>query len=378
MTPGIDISHRMTVRSRGKHGKNLRAETRARRRRSICDRFETMVDAGTGYRMSREITSDPEQGRGRQARTPSDIPLAGWIDIILRVKDQIAADNVSILAAGLALYSLLAIFPALAAVVLVYGLVSSPAQIVDQLRSFQGLLPPEGLAILEQQLRTLASQQDETLGIGLVIAVLIALWSARKGMVALMTAANIAYNERERRGFFRRLSVSLGFTVGAVFAFIVVVVLGVAVPVALSYLPLGRAAEGVLLVLRWILLWVIAFFGLTVVYRFAPARRVAQWPWVRWGSILAATLWLAGSLLFALYIRKFGDSYGETYGALGGVVVMLLWLLFTAYVVILGAELNSEMERQTRCDTTVGPERPMGERGAYSADTIGPTRFGDL
>jgi membrane protein len=332
--------------------------------------------------MSRAITPDPGThpvaGRGRDARVPGEIPLSGWLDIALRVKEQIDADNVSILAAGLALYSLLAIFPGLAAIVLLYGLVSSPAQITEQLSSFQGLLPPEGLTILEQQLSTLASQRSETLGFGVIVAVAVALWSARKGMVALMTAANIAYNEREHRGFFRRLFVSLAFTVGAVFGFMVVVLLGVAVPVVLSYLPLGSAAQGVLLVMRWILLWLMAVFGLTLIYRFAPARRIAQWHWVKWGSIFAATLWLAGSVLFALYVQKFGASYGKTYGALGGVVVMLLWLLFTAYVVILGAELNSEMERQTRHDTTVGPDRPMGQRGAYSADTIGPTRFGDL
>jgi len=325
-----------------------------------------------------DLTRPPMADRGREARRPREIPLSGWVDIVLRVKDQIAGDNVGILAAGLALYSLLAIFPALAAIVLLYGLVSSPGQIAEQLRTFQGLLPPEGLTILEQQLGTLASQQDETLGFGLIVAVAIALWSARKGMVALMTAANIAYNERERRGFFRRLALSLAFTLGSIVGFIVVVGLGVAVPVGLSYLPLGGAANGVLLVLRWVVLWLCAFFGLTLVYRFAPARRVAQWDWVKWGAVFAATLWLGGSLLFAIYIRKFGASYGETYGALGGVVVMLLWLLFTAYIVILGAELNSEMERQTRHDTTVGPDRPMGERGAYSADTIGPTRFGDL
>jgi membrane protein len=334
-----------------------------------------------GIGMVSEMVSDrnhsPRATRGREARKPSDIPPSGWLDIVLRVKEQISTDNVSILAAGLALYSLLAIFPALAAIVLLYGLVSSPGEIAEQIRSFQGLVPPEGLAILEQQLRTLASQQDEALGIGLAVAIAIALWSARKGMVALITAANIAYNERERRGFFQRLYVSLAFTVAAVLAFILVVALGVIVPIAVSYLPLGRAAGTVLLIVRWILLWALAVFGLTIVYRYAPARSVAQWPWVRWGSVFAATLWLAGSLLFALYVRKFGASYGETYGALGGVVVMLLWLLFTSYVVILGAELNSEMERQTRYDTTVGPERPMGERGAYSADTIGPTRSGD-
>ncbi len=315
-----------------------------------------------------------EAHRGREARKPQQIPGRGWLDILKRVQQQLTRDNVSIVAAGLALYSLLAIFPALTAAVLLYGLFSSPEQIVQQLRSFEGLLPPEGLAILQRQLTTLASQQTGTLGVGLIVAVLVALWSARRGMVALMTATNVAYNEREERGFFRRLFVSLAFTIGAVLGFIVVVALGVAVPIVLGFLPLGDAAQGVLLVLRWVLLWFIAVLGLSVVYRFAPDRHEAQWRWVSWGSAIAATLWLGGSLLFALYIRNFGASYGETYGALGGVVIMLLWLFFSAYVVILGAEINSEMERQTRRDTTEGPEEPMGQRNAYSADTLGESR----
>jgi membrane protein len=315
-----------------------------------------------------------EPGRGRRARKPQQIPAKGWLDIALRVNEQLTTDNASLIAAGLALYALLAIFPALTAIVLLYGLFASPAQIAQQLQSFQGLLPAEGLSILEGQLGTLASQQNETLGFGLVIAVALALWSARKGIVALMSVANVAYDEDESRGFFKRLFISLAFTVGMVLGFIVVIGLGVAVPVALSFVPLGAAAEAVLLVLRWAVLWLIAVVGLSLVYRFAPDRRPAQWRWLNWGAAIAATLWLAGSLLFAVYVRKFGSSYGETYGALGGVVVMLLWLYLSAYLVILGAEINSEMERQTAHDTTAGPPKPLGERGAYAADTLGPTR----
>jgi membrane protein len=312
--------------------------------------------------------------RGRNAREPHQIPARGWLDIALRVKEQLTTDNASIIAAGLALYSLLAIFPALTAVVLLYGLFASPDQITQQLQSFQGLLPAEGMAILERQLTKLASQQDQTLGIGLITAVAIALWSARKGMVALMDAANIAYDEREERSFFRRLFVSLAFTFGAVLGFALVIALGVAVPIALNFLPLGGATEIVLLVVRWALLFCIAVLGLSIVYRYAPNRHEARWSWVSWGSAIAASLWLIGSLLFAYYVRNFGASYGETYGALGGVVIMLLWLYLSAYVVMLGAEINSEMERQTKRDTTTGPEKPMGERNAYSADTLGPAR----
>jgi membrane protein len=318
--------------------------------------------------------ASPSDDRGRLARTPGQIPARGWFDTAMRVKDQLDADNASIIAAGLALYSLLAIFPALTAVVLIYGLFSSPEQVTEQLQGFAGLMPPEALTILQRQLATLAAQGTQTLGVGLVIAVLVALWSSRKGMVALMAAANIAYDEEETRGFFRRLFISLAFTVGAVIGFVLLIALGVAVPLLLNFLPLGNAAEGVLLVFRWALLFAIAMLGLAIVYRFAPNRRKAKWQWVSWGAAIAATLWLGGSLLFALYLQNFGDSYGETYGALGGVIIMLLWLFFSAYVVVLGAEINAELERQTKMDTTEPPDRPMGKRGAFAADTLGPSR----
>lgn len=319
-----------------------------------------------------EIVHDRDMRRGRHADKPQQIPAKGWFDILLRVKNQLDRDNASIIAAGLALYALLAIFPSLTALVLLYGLFASPDQITQQMQSFQGLLPAEGVAILERQLRMLAEQRSQTLSIGLVISVAIALWSARKGMVALMSATNVAYDEREERGFFRRLFVSLAFTVGAVFGFGLVIALGVAVPVVLNFLPLGDATQIILLLLRWAVLWFVAVLGLSIVYRYAPDRHEAKWRWVTWGSAIAATLWLIGSLAFAYYVRNFGDSYGETYGALGGVVIMLLWLYLSAYLVMLGAEINSEMERQTKRDTTTGPEKPMGEREAYSADTLGP------
>jgi membrane protein len=191
-------------------------------------------------------------------------------------------------------------------------------------------------------------------------------------MVALITATNVAYDEEETRGFFKQLFISTAFTAGAVIGFLAVLLLGVAVPVVLAFLPLGPAAEIVLLVLRWAMLWGVAVLGLAVVYRFAPDRRTARWAWITPGSLAAASLWLIGSLLFALYVRNWG-TYGETYGALGGVIVLLMWFYLSGYIVIFGAEINAEMERQTRQDTTEGEPRPLGERNAYAADTVGPS-----
>jgi membrane protein len=329
----------------------------------------TTHDDVRGIHDARDRTDDRH---GRRARKPSDIPRHGWLDIAIRVKNEVAKDNVSLIAAGLALYALLAVFPALAAAVSIYGLFASPADIARHMDAFAGVFPADATRILQDQLQSL-SGRDDALSLGLIIGVVIALWSARKGMVALMTTMNVAYDETESRGFFQQIFVSMGFTIGGVIGFLVVMTLIVAVPLALRALPLGPAAEIVILVLRWVLLWMMAVFGMACVYRYAPNRHEAQWRWLTWGSAGAATLWLAGSLLFALYAHYSG-TYGKTYGALGGVVVLLMWFYLTGYCIILGAEINSEMERQTREDTTQGPAKPLGERGAYAADTVGPSK----
>jgi membrane protein len=312
------------------------------------------------------------QHRGRTAERPQDIPARGLWDIAMRVKKEMATDNVDIIAGGLALYALLAVFPALAAAVSIYGLFASPADIGNHLQQVAALLPEDATKILQEQLSQLSQHPQDALSVGVVIGIALALWSARKGMVALMTATNVAYDEEENRGFFKQLLVSLAFTIGAVIGFLAVLLLGVAAPLALSLVPLGPAAETVLLVARWILLFGVAVLGLAIVYRFAPDRRQAQWRWITPGSLIAATLWVIGSVLFGWYVRSSG-SYGETYGALGGVVVLLMWFYLSGYIIVLGAEINAEMERQTERDTTTGAPKPRGARGAYSADTVGPS-----
>jgi len=313
---------------------------------------------------------DLEPGRGRYADRPAEIPAPGWRDVLVRVKDELSHDNVSLIAAGLALYAVLAAFPGLAAAVSLYGLFSSPQQIAGQIQGVAGVLPQDVTEILRTALQDISSRQGQTLGVGAIVGFLVALWSARKGIVALMAATNIAYDEEEQRGFFRQIFVSLAFTVGAVLGFVLVVLLAVAAPLAMEALGLGGAALVALSALRWVVLWTLVVLALAVVYRFGPDRTRPKWRWVSWGSVIAATLWLVGSLLFTLYVRNFG-AYGETYGALGGVVVLLLWFYLSGYVVVLGAEINSEMEHQTSRDSTEGPVKPMGQRGAYAADTLG-------
>ncbi len=296
--------------------------------------------------------------------------MAGWRDIALRVWEKISHDNVSLLAAGIALNTLLAIFPALALAVSIYGLFSSPASVAADMRPFFAILPPAAAQLIQDQLQALAGPKHGKLGLGALLSALLAFWSARQGIAAVMTATNIAYYERECRGYLRQIALSLGFTIAAVCGFLIMLGLGVAVPLMLKVLPLGPATAAVILVCRWILIWLFAVGALAVVYRYAPDRRYAKWHWVTWGSAVAATLWLLGSVLFELYVANF-SSYGATYGALGGVVVLIMWFYLGGYAVVLGAEINAEMEHQTAVDTTAGPPKPMGQRGAYVADTLG-------
>jgi membrane protein len=272
----------------------------------------------------------------------------------------------------MAMYALLSVFPGLAAAVSIYGLFATPADVIHHLSTFSGVLPPGVWDIFSTELQTLAGHEQSTLSVTAALGVAVALWSARSAMSALMTASDIAYGEREKRSFIVQVFVSLVLTVGAVIGFLGMLLLGVAIPVALKILGTSSWLQWVGVVLPWALLWMFAVIGLAFVYRYAPARQPARWRWVTWGSGMAATLWLVASVLFAVYVRTFAD-YGKTYGALGGVIALIMWFYFSSVLVVLGAEINAEMERQTKEDTTEGPKAPMGERGAYAADTIGPT-----
>ena len=311
-----------------------------------------------------------EPGRGRSAHAPSEIPRAGWRDILLRVWRKLGEDNVSLVAAGVALNTLLAVFPAMAVLASIYGMFASPEQVGHDIQPFYGILPHEAAGIIQAQLEALARPRNQTLGLGAIVSFVVSVYYSSQGVSALMSATNIAYSERERRGFIEVILVALGFAVGAVAGFVVMLLLTVAVPLGLEKLPLPQFVDTAALVLRWILLWLFAALGLAIVYRYAPSREDARWRWVTWGSVVAATLWLVSSVLFSLYVRNFG-SYGKTYGALGGVIVLIMWFYLQGYAIVLGAEFNAEMEHQTAVDTTRGPPAPMGQRGAYVADTLG-------
>ncbi|MFZ0611786.1 MAG: YihY/virulence factor BrkB family protein [Desulfobacterales bacterium] len=314
-----------------------------------------------------------ENGRGRKASRPREISRKGWGDILLRVKDEQADDNLSIIAAGVAFYWFLAMFPALAAAVSLYGLAADPAQLQQEMGTLGTVLPPEAYRIIQTQLTTLVQHSGGTLGLGMIFGILLTIWSANKGLKALITALNIVYDEQDRRGFIKLNALSLLFTFCAILLALVAVSLVIAVPALIGLLGLSGALQALVTYLRWPLLGLFLAFGLALAYRFLPDRDAPKWRWVSWGSVSATLLWLAGSILFSLYVANFG-SFGKTYGSMGAVAILLLWFYLTAYVILLGAELNSEMEHQTHKDSTVGRPEPMGRREAYVADTTGESR----
>ena len=314
-----------------------------------------------------------EAGRGREADRPRDIPRRGWLDILFRVKDQISEDNLSHIAAGVAFYWLLAMFPAMGALISTYGLAADPAQLETQIIDLGAMLPDYVRDLLAEQLRGVVTANPKALSFGVLFGFLFTLWSATKGVNALMVALNIAYDEDEKRGFFRRTLTALVLTLGVVVFAALTLSLVVALPAALAWLPLGRFAELTALVLRWPLLGCAMVVALSALYHFAPSRRRPRWRWVTWGAAGVTAIWLAASMGFSFYVSNFGD-YNKTYGSVGAVIFLLMWFWISAYLVLIGAELNAEMEHQTARDTTVGPRRPLGRRGAYVADTIGVSR----
>lgn len=310
--------------------------------------------------------------RGRGAKTPAEIPARGWKDILWRVYAEITTDNVMLIAAGVTFYLLLALFPALAAFVSFYGFFADPGEITGHLSAIEEILPRDGAAIIQTQLASLADQQDGALTFGFVLSLLIAFWSANSGMKAIIEALNIAYEEQEKRSYVRLTLVSFAFTVGA-FTVAIGMILAVGVlPAVFAVVNLSGMGELLLRILRWPVLLVIVAGGLAVLYRYGPSRETADWRWVTWGSAFATLVWLASSVALTIYLENFAD-YNATYGSLGALMGLLLWIWTSTLVVLVGAELNAEMEHQTAEDTTGEPKTEMGRRGARVADTLGAT-----
>ncbi|RDV14494.1 YihY/virulence factor BrkB family protein [Pontibacter diazotrophicus] len=307
--------------------------------------------------------------KGRDARKPSEISGSGWKEVMLRVKDQLTKDNLNIVAAGVAFYFFLAIFPLLAATISIYGLVMDPLEVEQQMEQLTSALPESAHEMLSERLHNIAQSSSTTLGWGVALSILLSLWSANKGTKSLFLGIDIAYDEEEKRSFFKLNGITLLFTIGGIVLGIICLAAVIAFPALVDNLGLPSVLETVIQWGRWLVLAIFVMFGLSLLYKIAPDRDSPQFKWVSWGSAIATVLWLIGSLLFSWYVNNFGD-FDEMYGSVAAVIILLLWLNLTSFVILLGAEINSEMEHQTAKDTTVGEEEPMGERGAYHADRV--------
>jgi len=284
--------------------------------------------------------------RGRQATSPHQIPIKGWKDIFLRLKDEVAQDRVGLVAAGVAFYGLLALFPAITAILAIGGLLVEPSQIIAQLESLAGFVPEAAMTIIIDQATSVAGSREGGLGLAALVGILLALYSASKGMGSLIEGMNVAYDEQESRGFIRLKLETLGLTLFLIFGLLVAMTAMIAVPLILQTLKVGALAGALGSVVVIASLLALTLVGLAVVYRFGPSREMPELKWISPGAVTACLLWFAGSVGFAFYVGNFA-SYNESFGALGGVVILLMWLWISSYVIILGAELNSEIEAQT-------------------------------
>jgi membrane protein len=311
-----------------------------------------------------------EKARGREADHPGEIPPRGWKDILWRAWAEISDQNLFLIAGGVTYAVLLALFPGLAALVSLYGLAFDASQIEKQVAALSGVLPSQTQELLSQELHSLVESSNGALGFAAIVGLLLALWSASRGMSGLITAINIAYEEKERRSFLRFNLLALGLTLGLVVGGILAIALIAVLPAVVQLLAVGSSTKWLLLLVQWPLLIVIVLVGLAVLYRFGPDRDGPQWRWVSPGALAATVLWIVASIGFTVYVANF-NSYDKTYGSLGGVVILLTWLYLSALMVLLGAVINAQSERQTRKDTTEGEPRAMGQRDAHAADTLG-------
>ncbi len=319
--------------------------------------------------MSPQSFETAEPGRGRAASHPHEIPFLGWRDVAWRVSQETMRDRIPVVAGGITFHLLLALFPAIGAFVSLYGLFADVGAVQRQLQEMAVVFPQSVVQIVGEQMLRLAGQHQGKLSVAFALSLLFSVWSANAGVKALVDGLNVAYDEEEKRAFFRRTALTYAATFGTVIFLAIITAVLVAAPIALRQLGVA-SIDSWWVALRWLAVFAITVLGFTLAYRYGPSRSRARWRWTTWGAVFAAVLWLGGSLAFSWYVNNVANL-DATYGPLGAVIAFMLWVWFSVMVLLTGAELNAEIEHQTAIDTTTGPERPMGERGAVMADTVG-------
>lgn len=328
------------------------------------------VEQGQGTKHDRSDDRGRSGGHGRSAEHPGQLGPRRWWDAAKRLKQDVKDDRVSLVAAGVAFFAMLSLFPAMIAAISLYGLVvQDTSTVTQQIQGMTEILPEQAAGLISEQLTRIASTSDGSLSVGLAISVIAALWSASAGMKALIEGVNIAYDQQETRGFVKLRGLAIILTLGAIVFFLLAITAIAVFPALAGQLPGGEVLQRVASIGRWPILGALALFGLAVVFRYSPDRAKPRFSWVSSGALVAMVFWLLASIGFAFYADNF-SSYNETYGTIGSVIILLLWLYISAFVVLIGAELNGQLELQTHRDSTTGEELPMGERDAYAADHV--------
>jgi membrane protein len=309
------------------------------------------------------------QERGNEAGAPWQIPARGWTDILRRAWKDTSKKNLSLVAGGVTYFLVLALFPALAALVSVYGLVANSANVANSVQSLSSMLPPSAVDMIGAELHQLVSASSKSLGLGAVIGIVFALWSSVGGMTGMMAALNIAYDQPEGRGFIRFYATALLLTVVVIIGGLIALAFVAGLPAVLNVAGVHGPGRWIGLVVQWPLLVVFMMGMVALIYRYGPDQHKPKWKWASPGVIVATILWILGSILFTIYVYHFG-SYNKTYGSLGAPLVLLTWMWLSAFVVLFGAAINGEAERQARPDTTVRSLLPMGHGGAKGAETV--------
>jgi membrane protein len=318
---------------------------------------------------AQETSSPAAVALGRQARRPHEIPWAGWKRVISRTATEIITDRVSLVAAGCAFYATLALFPTISMIISIYGLAFDPTTVEPQLAALRDLLPPSAFTLISDRVHVLVSKPPGTLTFSLLVSIVIALWSSATGTKSILGALNLAYEEREKRSFLKFQLTAFAMTLCGMVASAIGIALLVLLPAVESFLGISEGAQLLARLASFVMLVVFVLLALSMLYRFGPSRRSPSWHWVTPGAIVATVLWLAASALFSYYVGHLA-SYDATYGPLGAVIGVMMWFYVTAFVVLVGAELNAELELQTVRDSTGDPERVIGRRGAYVADHV--------